>query len=108
LEGGGVTERKLYSIGDLARRTGLSVRTIRFYSDVGLLPPAGRSAANHRRYDLAAVARLDLVRTLRELGFDLSAVQRVVAGEVGVAEAAAAHGPVFGWLVPALRRHQGT
>ena len=38
----------LYSIGDLARRTGLSVRTIRFYSDRGLLPPTSRSPAGYR------------------------------------------------------------
>jgi hypothetical protein len=50
----------LYSIGDLARRTGLSVRTIRFYSDRGLLPPTSRSPAGYRRYDLDAQARLVL------------------------------------------------
>ena len=86
-----MAERTLYSIGDLARRTGLPVRTIRFYSDVGVLPPTDRSTANHRRYDLAAIARLDLVRTLRELGLELAAIQRVLAGEISVAQAAAAH-----------------
>jgi DNA-binding transcriptional MerR regulator len=52
----------LYSIGDLARRTGLAVRTIRFYSDRGVVAPIGRSPAGYRLYDLNAVARLDLVR----------------------------------------------
>ena len=42
---------RLYSIGDLARRTGLAVRTIRFYSDRGIVSPAGRSPAGHRLYD---------------------------------------------------------
>ena len=46
-----------YSIGDLARRTRLSVRTIRFYSDSGVLPPADRSPAGYRRYGLEALAR---------------------------------------------------
>jgi DNA-binding transcriptional MerR regulator len=64
----------LYSIGDLARRTGLSVRTIRFYSDRGVLPPTSRSPAGYRRYDLDALARPDLVRTLRDLGVDLAAI----------------------------------
>jgi DNA-binding transcriptional MerR regulator len=80
-----------YSIGDLARRTGLAVRTIRFYSDSGVLPPIGRDAAGYRRYSLEAVARLDLIRTLRELGVDLPTVRRVVDQEVSVAEVAAAH-----------------
>jgi hypothetical protein len=58
---------KLYSIGDLARRTGLAVRTIRFYSDRGIVAPAGRSPVGHRLYDAGAVGRPDLVRTQREL-----------------------------------------
>jgi len=67
------------------------VRTIRFYSDRGVLPPIGRDAAGYRRYNLEAVARLDLIRTLRELGVDLATVRRVVDREMSVAEEAAAH-----------------
>lgn len=62
----------LYSIGDLARRTGLTVKTIRFYSDSGIVPPTDRSPAGYRLYDIDALARLDLVRTLRDLGLDLA------------------------------------
>ena len=69
---------RLYSIGDLARRTGLAVRTIRFYSDAGIVTPAGRSPAGHRLYDAGAVTRLDLVRTLRELDVDLPTIAKVV------------------------------
>ena len=60
-----------YSIGELARRTGLSVKTIRFYSDQGLVVPASRTPAGYRRYGPEAVPRLALVRTLRELGLGL-------------------------------------
>ncbi|TDD34512.1 MerR family transcriptional regulator [Actinomadura sp. KC06] len=81
----------LYTIGELARRTGLPVRTIRFYSDEGVVPPSGRTAAGYRLYDVAAVARLDLVRTLRDLGIDLGTVRRVLDREIGVGEVAAAH-----------------
>jgi DNA-binding transcriptional MerR regulator len=80
-----------YSIGDLARRTGLTVKTIRFYSDRGIVPPADRCPTGHRRYGLDAVARLDLVRTLRDLGIDLSTIRRVVDREVSLTEVAAAH-----------------
>ena len=76
----------LYSIGDLARRTELSVRTIRFYSDRGVLPPTSRSPAGYRRYDLDALARLDLIRALRDLGVDLATIQRVLDRELSVPE----------------------
>jgi DNA-binding transcriptional MerR regulator len=53
------TDAELFSIGQLAARTGLTSRTIRFWSDAGLVPPAGRSAGGYRLYDAEAVARLD-------------------------------------------------
>ncbi|MFJ2030224.1 MerR family transcriptional regulator [Streptosporangium sp. NPDC087985] len=82
---------ELFTIGQLARRTGLPVRTIRFWSDVGVVPPTRRSAGGYRLYDVAAVARLDLVRTLRELGLDLETVRRVLRGQGTVADIARAH-----------------
>ena len=92
-----------YSIGDLARRTGLSVRTIRFYSDRGLLPPTSRSPAGYRRYDLDALARLDLVRTLRDLGVDLATIGRVLDHEISVPEVAAAHAQALEVQIRTLR-----
>ncbi|AYV32657.1 Mercuric resistance operon regulatory protein (plasmid) [Streptomyces sp. ADI95-16] len=67
----------LYSIGELSRRSGLPVKTIRFYSDLGIVPPTDRSPAGYRLYGLDALARLDLARTLRELGLDLATVRKV-------------------------------
>lgn len=99
----GVNEGRLYSIGDLARRTGLSVRTIRFYSDAGVLPPTNRSSANHRRYDLTAIARLELIRTLRELGLDLVTIQRVLAEDITVSQAAAIHANALDVQIQVLR-----
>ncbi|MBW4715572.1 helix-turn-helix domain-containing protein [Saccharothrix obliqua] len=80
-----------YSIGQLARLTGLSTRTIRFYSDSGIVPVAGRTSGGFRTYDVEGLARLRLVRTLRDLGVDLSTAQRVLAREVSVAEVARIH-----------------
>lgn len=77
------------SIGELARRTGLTVKTVRAYSDRGIVPPAGRTPAGYRRYGEEAVSRLALVRTLRELGLDLSTIGRIVAREVPLARVAA-------------------
>ncbi|MFE2969620.1 MerR family transcriptional regulator [Streptomyces sp. NPDC059340] len=81
----------LLTIGELARATGLTVRTIRYWSDEGALPPVARSSGGYRLYDAASVARLELIRTLRELGLGLDAVRKVLAGETTVADVAAAH-----------------
>jgi DNA-binding transcriptional MerR regulator len=80
-----------FTIGQLAERCGLSARTIRFWSDAGLVPPVGRSAGGYRLYDAGSVARLELVRTLRELGLGLDVVEAVLAKAVSVGEVAAAH-----------------
>ncbi|GHJ48038.1 MerR family transcriptional regulator [Catellatospora sp. TT07R-123] len=93
----------LLTIGALARRTGLTVKTIRFYSDTGIVPSTDRSPAGYRLYDIGALARLDLVRTLRELGLDLAAIRQVMAREVTVAQLAAAHADALEVQIRTLR-----
>lgn len=95
-----------YTIGELARRIGLSVKTIRYYADQGIVPPTDRSAAGHRRYGPEAVARLELVRTLRDLGVDLATIRRVVDREVPLHEATAAHAEALAVQVRVLRLRQ--
>jgi DNA-binding transcriptional MerR regulator len=97
------TSAELFTIGQLARRTGVAARTIRFWSDAGLVPPAARSGSGYRLYDADAVARLDLVRTLRELGLGLDVVQAVLARARTVAEVAAAHVTVLDAQIRTLR-----
>ncbi|MFD5831009.1 MerR family transcriptional regulator [Lentzea sp. NPDC060358] len=82
---------ELYTVGQLARRTGLSAHTIRFWSDTGVVPPTSRSTGGYRLYDAAAVARFDLVRTLRELGIGLEAVEAILTRRTTVAEVAHVH-----------------
>lgn len=94
---------ELISIGELARRTGWTVKAIRFYSDRGLVPPTDRSPAGYRRYDLAAVARLDLVRSLRELGLDLDTIRRVLDRELALSDVAAAHAEALAVQIQTLR-----
>jgi DNA-binding transcriptional MerR regulator len=79
-------EGDAYRIGELARLSGLSVKTIRFYSDRGLVPPAERTGAGYRLYDERALARLELIRALRELGASLADVERVLSRELDVPE----------------------
>ncbi|MFF5303088.1 MerR family transcriptional regulator [Streptomyces sp. NPDC013161] len=87
----GVNERELYSIGDVARRTGLSVSAIRFYADEGVVTPTGLTEGGFRRYDVHAVARLELVRTLRDLGAGLDDIRRVLTAETSLHDLAVTH-----------------
>ncbi|MEU6370364.1 MerR family transcriptional regulator [Streptomyces sp. NPDC046931] len=96
----------LYSIGELARRTGLTVKTIRFYSDRGIVAPTDRSPAGYRLYSIDAVARLDLVRTLRELGLDLPTIRKVVDCELSLPEVAAAHAEALAVQIRVLRQRR--
>ena len=93
----------LLSIGELASRTGLPVRTIRFYSDAGVVPPADRTEAGYRLYGPDALARLGLVRTLRDLGVDLATIRRVLEREVGLSDVAAAHAAALVAQIRVLR-----
>jgi DNA-binding transcriptional MerR regulator len=67
-----------WSIGELARLAGVTVKTVRFYSDSGLLPEASRSAGGHRRYGPDALDRLRLIRSLRTLDLPVPEVGRVL------------------------------
>jgi MerR family transcriptional regulator, thiopeptide resistance regulator len=64
----------VWKIGELARRTGLTVRTLHHYDEIGLLSPAERSAGGHRVYGDDDVRRLYRIVSLRSLGFPLDAI----------------------------------
>lgn len=94
----------LLTIGQVSRRTGLPVRNIRYWSDIGVAPPAGRTGEGRRRlYDAASLARLELVRSLRELGFGLDEVRRVLERKVTVADVAAAQVAAIDARIRSLR-----
>jgi DNA-binding transcriptional MerR regulator len=82
---------ELYPIGDVARRTGLNVSAIRFYADEGIVPPTGLTEGGFRLYDITAIARLEFVRTLRDLGVGLEEIRRVLAEGIGLHDLAVAH-----------------
>jgi DNA-binding transcriptional MerR regulator len=66
----------LLKVGDLARRTGLTVRTLHHYDEIGLLVPSRRSAAGYRQYDDADLLRLQQIMLQRELGLPLEEIRR--------------------------------
>ncbi len=62
-------------VGELARRTGLTIRTLHHYDEIGLLKPSLRTESGHRLYSVADIARLQQVLSLRQLGFSLEEVR---------------------------------
>lgn len=80
-----MAKRRL-TIGELSRRVGVPVKTLRFWSDEGVLPFAERSAAGYRLYGDEALARLELIRTLREAGVGIDAIRRLLRRDVTLAE----------------------
>ncbi|GAA1575518.1 MerR family transcriptional regulator [Kribbella hippodromi] len=92
-----------HSIGALARLAGVSVKTVRHYSDLGLLTYA-RTPAGHRRYDDTAVARLRLIRTLRALDLDLPTIGAVLHDERSLADVVATHADAVAIQIRTLQR----
>ena len=66
------------TIGELARRTGVTTSALRYYDELGLVRPS-RRVSGHRRYGVDAVAAVGVVRFFQEVGFTLAETKRVVA-----------------------------
>jgi MerR family transcriptional regulator, repressor of the yfmOP operon len=78
----GVEEQALYTIEQVALRTGFTKRTLRYYEEVGLLPPTGRTEGNYRRYREADIERLERIKNLRSLlGFSLNEIRELLEAE---------------------------
>lgn len=69
---------RVMPIGMLAERTGVRVETIRYYEQVGLLPPPERSEGNQRRYSGRHAERLAFIKHARDLGFAVEAIRTLL------------------------------
>jgi DNA-binding transcriptional MerR regulator len=65
----------LWRVGELAKRTGVSVRTLHWYEEIGLLAPSRRTEAGHRLYAAEDLGHLQQIRSLRQLGFSLDEIR---------------------------------
>ena len=68
-----------FTIGELSRRTGVKVTTVRFYESIGLLPSPARSAGDRRLYGASDQRRLAFIRHARALGFEMADVRALLA-----------------------------
>ena len=66
-------------VGELAKRSGLTVRTLHHYDEVGLLSPSARTASGHRLYGPAEIRRLQQIASLRQLGLPLEEIRDCLA-----------------------------
>ncbi|GAA3368605.1 MerR family transcriptional regulator [Streptomyces sannanensis] len=91
------------SIGELAELAGVTVKTVRFYSDRGLLPETARSAGGHRRYGPEAIDRLRMIRSLRTLDLPVPEIGRVLDREDALEDVIAGQLRELGSQLAALR-----
>jgi len=71
-------ERRGWSVGELARASGVTIRALRYYDEIGLVPASERTRAGHRRYTDTDVRRLYRVRALHQLGLSLAEIGNVL------------------------------
>jgi MerR family transcriptional regulator, thiopeptide resistance regulator len=62
-------------VGDLAKQTGVSIRTLHYYDEIGLLSPSHRTEAGYRLYGEVDIGRLQQIISLRQLGFSLEEIR---------------------------------
>jgi DNA-binding transcriptional MerR regulator len=68
-----------WKIGELAKRTGVSIRTLHHYDEIGLLSPSHRTESGHRLYGREEVVRLQQILSLRQTGFSLEEIRQMLA-----------------------------
>lgn len=83
-------------IGEAAERTGLSHRTIRYYEEMGLVTPSGRTSGGFRLYDEVDIDRLLLIKPMKPLGFSVEDMRRLLEALDTLADPAATEERVAG------------
>ncbi|WP_123043834.1 MerR family transcriptional regulator [Cohnella candidum] len=72
---------KEWKVGELAKLAGLTIRTLRYYDQIGLFSPSGHSVAGYRLYGESDLSRLQQILSLKELGLSLEEIKSVLAGD---------------------------
>ena len=75
---------RIYTIGELSKLSGISVRKLRFYSDKGLLPPTARAERGYRMYSAADLERLGLILALRDAGVSLAEIAKILSKRLAI------------------------
>ncbi len=73
--------KRQWKVGELAKLSGLTIRTLRYYDQIGLFSPSGHSDSGHRLYCEADFSRLQQILSLKELGLSLEEIQKIMEHE---------------------------
>lgn len=73
------TNARGYSIGQLARQSGVHLETIRYYERIGVMPEPDRLPNGYRQYELKHLKRLNFIHKARDLGFNLKTIQQMLS-----------------------------
>ena len=104
LEHAAALERGLVDIGEAAKRSGVSIKMIRHYEAIGLLPKAARTAANYRVYGPSDVHVLRFIKRARTLGFSMDDIQELLGLWRNKSRSSAAVKKIAGRHVTALKQ----
>ena len=73
-----ITKTRGYGIGDISRKTGVNIETVRYYERIGIMPEPNRTEGGNRQYNHEQLKRLHFVKRSRELGFNLEEVRALL------------------------------
>ncbi|MDC0762347.1 MerR family transcriptional regulator [Brevibacillus sp. AG] len=73
--------KQQWKVGELAKMAGITIRTLRFYDQIGLFSPSGYSPSGYRLYTEKDISRLQQILSLKELGLSLEQIKAVMAGD---------------------------
>lgn len=68
----------MFKIGDVAKKTGVSIRSLRHYDEIELLIPSGQTASGYRLYSEDDIMRLQQIVSLKQMGFKLKKIQTML------------------------------
>ncbi|RWR09296.1 MerR family transcriptional regulator [Siminovitchia fortis] len=71
----------MFTIGEFGRRARITVRTLRFYEELGLLVPSRKNSSGHRLYGLAELAKLQQIQSLKFLGYSLQEIKNLIGND---------------------------
>lgn len=73
-----ITNSRGYGIGEMSRKTGVNIETVRYYERIGIMPEPDRTEGGNRQYNYEQLKRLHFVKRSRELGFNLEEVRALL------------------------------
>ncbi|MCF3592740.1 helix-turn-helix domain-containing protein [Rhodobacteraceae bacterium LMO-12] len=73
-----ITKTRGYAIGEMSRRTGVNIETIRYYERIKLMPQPDRTSGGNRQYNHDQLKRLSFIKTSRELGFSIDEIRELL------------------------------